>query len=177
MSTMTKSFQRQRLPCRQKGVALLVAMMALLASSAVFLINGHRSDLQRQRLEPLLSAKQALIAYAVNYADNYGHNTRGGTGRLPCPALSRHSSPSPSCGSGTIGYLPSVWMRNGRLIEIDYLERFLDQDIWYAVSIDHRYNPSFNTLNSYRGENLLTVDSTQDIIWKEKIPIQTTCLQ
>ena len=164
MSPMTPSFQRQQLPSMQQGVALLVAMMALLAGSAVFLVNGHKSDLHNQRLESLLSAKEALIAYAVNYADNYGHNTRGGTGRLPCPALERHSTPARSCGPGAIGYLPSVWMRTGRLMEIDYLERFLDQDIWYAVSADHRYNPSFNTLNSYRGENLLTVDSSQDIV-------------
>jgi len=148
----------------QKHVALLVAMMAMLAGSALFLANGYKTDARNQTLDSLLSAKQALIGYAVNYADNYGHNTRGGTGRLPCPSLTRHSTPARSCGSGAIGYLPSVWMRSGRLMEIDYLERFLNQDIWYAVSADHRYNPSFNTLNSYRRDNLLTVDSNRDIV-------------
>ena len=87
MSPMTPSFQRQQLPSMQQGVALLVAMMALLAGSAVFLVNGHKSDLHNQRLESLLSAKEALIAYAVNYAYKYGHDTCGGPGRSPCPAL------------------------------------------------------------------------------------------
>ena len=164
MNTLSLLIHRHQLPAMQKGVALLVAMMVLLAGSAFFLVNGYRSDLHQERLDSLLSAKQALIAYAVNYADNYGHNTRGGTGRLPCPALTRQSTPARSCGTNAIGYLPSVWMRNGRLMEIDYLERFLDKDIWYAVSADHRYNPSFNTLNSYRGDNLLTVDSDQDVV-------------
>jgi len=156
------------LPARQTGVALLVAMMALLAGSAFFLVNTHRSEIQNDRqgsqLKAVLAAKQALIAYAVNYADNYGHNTRGGVGRLPCPALSRHSTPARSCGATTIGFLPTVWMRNSRLMEIDYLERFLGQNIWYAVSADHRFNPAFNALNSYRGNQLLAVDSMQDIV-------------
>ncbi len=164
MSTLTLKFQPRPLPAQQEGVALLVAMMVLLAGSAFYLINGQKSALHNQRLDSLLSAKQALMAYAVNYTDNYGHNTRGGTGRLPCPALARHSTPARSCGTNAIGYLPSVWMRDGHLMEIDYLERFLDQDIWYALSADHRYNPSFNTLNSYRGDNLLAVDTVQDIV-------------
>jgi len=115
-------------------------------------------------LDSLLAAKQALMAYAVNYADNYGHNTRGGTGRLPCPALDRFSSPATRCSANSIGYLPSVWLRDGQLMEIDYLERFLKQDIWYAVSTDHRFNPAFNHLSPVRGTGLLTVDSDQDVV-------------
>lgn len=164
MKTRNEIRQLVQFPARQSGVALLVAMMALLAGSAFFLVNGHRSEKQNNRLESLLAAKQALIAYAVNYADNYGHNTRGGTGRLPCPALLRHSTPARSCGINAIGFLPTVWMRNSRLMEIDYLERFLGQNIWYAVSADHRFNPAFNPLNSYRGSQLLTVDSMQDVV-------------
>ncbi len=151
-------------PVNQRGVALLIAMMALLGGSALVLINGYRIGIQNERLESVLAAKQALIAYAVNYPDNYGHNTRGGTGRLPCPSLQRHGSPARSCGVHEIGFLPSVWMRNQRLMEIDYLERFFDQDIWYAVSADHRYNPSFNTLNSYPDTGLLSVDSMHEIV-------------
>lgn len=152
---------------KQQGVALLVAMMMLLSGSAVFLINQHgnnRADITDNRLQALLSAKQALIAYAVNYADNYGHNTRGGPGRLPCPSLQRHGSPARSCRTNAIGFLPSVWSRDNRQMEIDYLERFLDQDIWYAVSADHRFNPAFNHLNSYPGSNPLTVDTVNDVV-------------
>lgn len=161
---MTLSNSSKKLPGNQRGIAMLIAMVALLGGSALFLVNGYRAESHQDRLESLLSAKQALIAYAVNYADNYGHNTRGGTGRLPCPSLQRHGSPAPYCGEHEIGFLPSVWMRDQRLMEIDYLERFFDQDIWYAVSADHRYNPSFNTLNSYPDAGLLSVDSMQEVV-------------
>ena len=149
----------------QAGVMLLVMMMVLLAGSGFYLSTGIRESRQvdKEVLESLLAAKRALIAYAVNYVDNYGHNTRGGVGRLPCPSLTPNGTPSGFCQPETIGYLPSAWMRSGRLMEIDYLERFLDRDIWYAVSAEHRYNPSFNILNSIPGPNLFKVDSMHDI--------------
>jgi len=151
---------------RQAGAVLLIAMMSLLAGSAFYLSASLRNTrhIDNEVLESLLAAKQALVAYAVNYADNYGHNTRGGAGRLPCPSLAPNSTPARSCQANAVGYLPSVWLRSGRLMEIDYLERFLDQDIWYSVSADHRYNPSFNVLNSYPGNGLLHVDAMQDIV-------------
>lgn len=151
-------------PGYQQGVALLIIVLALLSGSALILANEYRSGIRNDRLESVLAAKQALIAYAVNYADDYGHNTRGGTGRLPCPSLQRYGSPARSCRENEIGYLPSVWMRNQRLMEIDYLERFFDQDIWYAVSADHRYNPAFNTLNSYPDTGLFSVDSMHEVV-------------
>ena len=150
---------------KQAGAALLIAMMALLSGSAFYLVTGMvQPKPEREVLDSLLAAKQALIAYAVNYADNYGHNTRGGTGRLPCPSLARNSTPARSCHADSIGYLPSAWMRDNRLMEIDYLERFLDRDIWYAVSADFRFNPAFNALNSYQGSNLLQVDAMHDVV-------------
>ena len=151
-------------PDSQRGVALLIATIVLLTGSALFLVNEYHAGRQDSRLQSMLSAKQALIAFAVNYADNYGHNTRGGTGRLPCPSLERHGSPARSCSENAIGYLPSVWLRDNRLMEIDYLERFFDQNIWYAVSADHRYNPAFNSLNSYPDTGLLSVDSMQEVV-------------
>lgn len=151
---------------RQRGVVLLVALMVLLTGSAYFLVSEtrQRSNNLDQRLRSMLAAKQALIAYAVNYADNYGHNVRGGTGRLPCPALSKFSRPAMYCRPNVIGYLPSVWTRDGKRMEIDYQEKFLDKDIWYAVAAEHRYNPAFNSLNSISNGDLLSVDLLQDIV-------------
>lgn len=153
---------------RQNGVAVLVMLLALLVTSAVYLSTEYKvnntGQQNRNTLNSLLAAKQALLAYAVNYADNYGHNSRGGPGRLPCPALAKFSSPARSCGENPVGYLPANWSRSGRQMEIDYLERFLDRDIWYAVASDHRYNPAFNTLNSHRGDGLLSVDKMDDVV-------------
>ena len=151
---------------RQSGVVVLIMILTLLATSAVYLTAEFSNTGQQNRdtLNSLLAAKQALLAYAVNYADNYGHNSRGGPGRLPCPALEKFSSPARSCGENAIGYLPANWPRSGRQMEIDYLERFLDRDIWYAVAPDHRYNPAFNALTSDRGDGLLSVDDMHDVV-------------
>lgn len=153
----------------QHGAALLVLLMALLVGSGYSLLQYHsvnhvRANTDEEIALSLMAAKSALIAFAVNYADNYGHNTRGGTGRLPCPALARHSSPATNCGVNAIGYLPTVWTRDGKRMEIDHLERFLDEDFWYAVSADFRYNPSYNSLNSDSSHNLFQVDSDNEVI-------------
>jgi len=131
----------------QRGVVLLVTMLVMLSATAFYYAKTslHRTHDKQEDLSALLAAKEALTAYAVNYVDNYGHNSRGGVGRLPCPALDRFSSPATYCGADNIGFLPSVWLRSQRTMEIDYRERFLDRDIRYAVAKDHRYNPSFNS--------------------------------
>jgi len=150
----------------QNGVVLLVLMLVMLSATAFYYSKTllHRSHDKQEDLYALVAAKEALLAYAVNYADNYGHNSRGGVGRLPCPALDRFSSPARSCGVANIGFLPSVWLRSQKAMEIDYLERFLDRDIRYAVAADHRYNPSFNSLNSLAGNGLLSVDSDNQVV-------------
>ncbi|OED36803.1 hypothetical protein AB833_25680 [Chromatiales bacterium (ex Bugula neritina AB1)] len=144
-------------------------MMALLGGTALFLMGsgnsrGNGIEQNKEQARAMAAAKAALIAYSVNYVDHYGHNIRGGVGRLPCPSRTRHGSPGLSCSGNSIGYLPTVWNRSGKRIEIDYLERFLGRDFWYAVSSEHRYNPSFNQLNSTSTDQLLAVDAIDDIV-------------
>ena len=152
-----------------RGAVLIVLLVALLAGSGLWLLEAGQANRQWQRhreatAESLGFAKEALIAYAVSYADNYGHNVRGGAGRLPCPSDSKNSSPARSCGEGRIGYLPAVWTRGSKRIDIDHVEKFLDQDLWYSVTPTHRYNPSFNTLNSDSTTDLLSVDHIDDVV-------------
>lgn len=154
---------------RQGGAALLVLMTGLLAVTGYVAVelnsaNRYRQLQQQEITRSLAFAKNALIAYAVTYVDNYGHNTRGGVGRLPCPSRGRYGSPARSCGQNAIGYLPGVWNRNGKRIDIDHLEKFLDQDLWYGLSADFRYNPAFNVLNSDATENLLSVDGDEEVV-------------
>ncbi len=154
-------------PRRQSGAVLLMLMMTLLGATALILIgrtNSTQALAQQEETRAMAAAKAALIAYAVNYADHYGHNIRGGAGRLPCPSSRVSGSPALSCSGRSIGYLPSTWNRSGKRIEIDYLERFLGRDFWYAVSTEHRYNPSYNVLNSSSMDDLLTIDDRDDIV-------------
>jgi len=126
---------------------------------------NHQWQSHRQSTsESLAFAKEALIAYAVNYADNYGHNVRGGTGRLPCPADAKHSGPASRCGVGDTGYLPAIWSRGSKRLDIDHVEKFLDQDLWYSVSPTYRFNPSFNVLNSNSHTDLLSVDLVDNVV-------------
>lgn len=155
--------------CEQQGAALLMLMIAVLGLTSLLLLQvssasyfRHSRDLETTN--SLAAAKEALIAFSLNYADNYGHNTRGGTGRLPCPAESRFSSPRTTCGANEIGFLPAVWERSGKQMDIDHVERFLAQDLWYAVSADFRYNPSFNQLNPDTTNNLLSVGDGDDVV-------------
>ena len=79
-----------------RGAVLIVLLVALLAGSGLWLLEAGQANRQWQRhreatAESLGFAKEALIAYAVSYADNYGHNVRGGAGRLPCPSDSKNT--------------------------------------------------------------------------------------
>jgi hypothetical protein len=154
---------------RQRGAALIVLMCGLLLLTGVGVIGGQLAATVKQQsrndvTESLARARQALLSYAVNYVDNYGHNTRGGVGRLPCPSLVPHGRPALRCGSNAIGFLPSVWNRSGKELEIDHREYFLDQNLWYAISADFRYNPSYNKLNPDTHGEYLSVNSRDDIV-------------
>ena len=153
----------------QHGAALIVLMCGLLLLTGVGVIGGRLAATLKQQsrndvTESLARARQALVSYAVNYVDNYGHNTRGGVGRLPCPASVPHGSPALRCGTNAIGFLPSVWNRSGKEIEIDHREYFLDQNLWYALSADFRYNPSYNKLNPDTRGEYLSVNDRDDIV-------------
>ena len=153
----------------QKGAVLVALMCGALLFIGVGMLGGHlatnlKQQSQREVTESLSRVKQALISYAVNYADNYGHNTRGGVGRLPCPALAPHSRPAMRCGLNAIGYLPAVWSRDSKRIDIDHLEYFFDQNLWYAVSADFRYNPAFNKLNPDSSGRFLSVNQHDEVV-------------
>jgi hypothetical protein len=150
-------------------VVLLVVLLMMTGGSALVLAyhldsSNPRVQSAQESGQALSAAREALIAFAVNYADNYGHNTRGGTGRLPCPAAARFSSPDWRCGEVNLGFLPTLWERDGKILDIDYVERFLDRDLWYSVAPDFRFNPSFNPLSAISVSRFLSVDHIEDVV-------------
>lgn len=131
----------------------------------------RRADRERQTMEALATAKQALIAYAASYPDRVSGEF--GPGYLPCP--DRWTEPDPlldpnsrvgragtSCSEGggtTIGRLP--W----RTLKLDH-DSAVDgtgERLWYAISESHRNNPKQEPLNS-ETPGLLEVDGIADIV-------------
>lgn len=154
---------------KQRGAVLIALFMSLLLISGAALLTSVHTTASKlaaaqEVTEALAKAKEALISYAVTYTDNYGHNTRGGVGRLPCPANELHGSPAKTCGEHALGYLPSVWTRDGKRLDIDYREYFLNQNLWYAVSSEFRFNPSYNHLNPDAGSSLFNVGGVNQVV-------------
>lgn len=133
----------------------------------------RRADRERQTMEALATAKQALIAYAASYPDRV--NGEFGPGYLPCPDRWTQADPlvdpnskvgraGTSCSDGgpsptTIGRLP--W----RTLKLDY-DSAIDgtgERLWYAVSESHRNNPKQEPLNS-ETPGMLTVDGVTDVV-------------
>ena len=156
-----------RIKCRQNGAVLLFFVAFLvLGTSAVFLANQsiNRSKIVRDDTiaKELQKAKQALISYAVNYADNYTSST--GPGHLPCPDTSVDSSgrPDTSCDPFEIGRLPIRWTREGKRFE---LYPFVDQSprrFWYVPSESFRYNGTGARQVNSGTDGQLTVDGVID---------------
>lgn len=176
---------------RQRGAALLVllGMLAglgvalLLPADAAFKTNSQ--SLQRDRLvaRELQQAKEALLAYAISYADNY-RPSGAGVGHLPCPDLDPvddgnpdNDGPNPPCGTAArqLGRLPRQTFTFGSPIpeadqqgshkRLSFHERRsdIDQQLWYAVSSGFINNPVATIVNpGTRGT--LRVDQRQDIV-------------
>ena len=135
----------------QSGFALLVFVIVLLGIAGVFgsnLIQGRAKTVQFEKAqhdqEVLQKAKQALLAYAVQYKID---NDSSEMGRLPCPDYNTGASEGAqdgSCGGESkniAGFLP--WKTLG----IDALKDSSGECLWYVVSGDYKDSPKADMLN------------------------------
>ena len=151
---------------RQEGFVILL-LLAVFATIGLPPLLGSMGSwaVQRNRLASpeLREAKDALIAFAVSYADNYTP-TSAGPGHLPCPdrnyvgedgGFDRFASPD-SCRFGTIGRLPRKYrsLVRGKTIVIHDRADHVDRRFWYAVSSAFRNNPYSIKVNSGTGGTL-----------------------
>ena len=153
------SRQRFRQPC-QRGFVILLILAVFATVGLPPLLGSLSSWAARQSRSALLDineAKDALIAFAVSYADNYAL-TSAGPGHLPCPdrnyvgedgQFDRFASPD-ACRQGTIGRLPRKYRSpvRGKTIVIHDSADHVDRRFWYAVSSAFRNNPSSTKVNS-----------------------------
>ena len=135
---------------RQHGLALLLFSATLLLASTGWLLGtidlgSAAMNEQRQSYQALQQARQALLHYALNYADDY-NNGGAGPGHLPCPDLSDSGqfdsgSPAGVCAQFAIGRLPISWRTSGGKVSRIYpFAESHPRRFWYLPSEDFRFS-------------------------------------
>ena len=155
---------------RQRGVAgfVLVLILLLTASALLAVSKPSQGTVERERVDRLLRAKHALIAYAVNYAHNYGPSGAG-PGHLPCPDIKGQGSPTP-CKAGALGLMPRQFaMGNGKRSDILAGDFYYQYPIWYQTAPAFRnLAPQGNlggaTIVNPAVNALLAVDGLSDVV-------------
>lgn len=172
---------------RQQGVALLLMFLALfVAASAVVLTRLPPDPHRRQREETvrqLQRAKEALLAYAVTYEDNYINPLTPNyppPGYLPCPNLdlpAKNESPNPPCHTHApiIGRLPRDFPAGpgGNVFETFTAGSRQGEEFWYALSRGFQNNHPPLVLNA-TSPALLMVDGQPSVavILAPGVPLQ-----
>lgn len=143
----------KRIPSQSGAAILILLMIIFIAGSTVVLsINSNdRSPFLQQELQmrdQAFRAKEALLAYAMQYADLFADEDASdddeGPGRLPCPDLNNTGAPG-NC-SSLIGRLPILDLPGGNPFPFNNEFVGIDRQFWYAVSAN--FNSTSALLNS-----------------------------
>jgi len=140
-------------PGKQHGAALLVMLVILVVGIAAILVNSLtassvKTARQATTAAALAQAKDALIGYAITYADTHTSSPQV-DGYLPCPDLSGTSGATgegsaDTCGSkdvSSIGRLP--W----KTLDLEPLRDGDGECLWYVVSGTYKNNPNTDMMN------------------------------
>ena len=123
----------------------------------------------------MVLAKEALITYAVNYADIYPASATNnlGPGRFPCPDIDMDGDPETSCEGGTeLIYRLPISVQKPVAGDLFYFSNTYTEEtggvdfsqFWYAVSPDFSAtNTPTYTLNSAT-DGLLELDGQNDYV-------------
>ena len=138
---------------KQRGYALLILMTLITMAAAAFAIkmlnnSGANTQIARDKITAaaLAQAKEALIGYAITYAETQPGNVDG---YLPCPDSSGTAFGGEGAAEGTcstknisaIGRLP--W----KTLDLPVLRGGDNECLWYAVSGTYKNNPKTNLMN------------------------------
>ncbi len=154
-------------PSRQQGVILLmIVVVAVLAFISYIASRQSLVDIQLQRQDrtqqALQQAKQAIIAYAVNYPEIKTTATIRGPGYLLCPDTDNDGIAENSCnGSATVGRLPWLTLGLGDIRDGD------NERLWYAVSENYDYtsSPANKRMNTATTGNITLRNSDGSILF------------
>jgi hypothetical protein len=134
-----------KLPAKQKGIALIMLVIIIALAFISYMMSGLslteiRLKQEEKTLAALKKAKQALLAYAMNYPDVPGVAVSQGPGNLPCPAEEDGirinvgpigAGPACSVGAGfpgAVGRFPWATLETGPLYDGS------GELLWYVVS-------------------------------------------
>lgn len=133
---------------------MLIILVVGIATVLVSSFNSSAINIARDKTTSLAlaQAKEALIGYAITYADTHSNTVDG---YLPCPDLnaSNGEGSSQTCGNkdvSSIGRLP--W----RTLGLEPLRDGYSECLWYAVSGTYKNNPNTDMMN-WDTQGLLSV--------------------
>ncbi|NOX43873.1 MAG: hypothetical protein GXP19_09110 [Gammaproteobacteria bacterium] len=161
-ASIRKIVSKQILPKQQKGAALLFLLTIIVLGAAFILLTKLNSvsgkiDQDRQTINVLALAKEALIGYALTYSESFPGQPQG---YLPCPDTSGDGSANPPCGGvrgrTVMGRLP--WVQLG-------LPAFRDgagECLWYVLSGSYKNFPK-DFLTSDTNGHLIIENAARNI--------------
>jgi hypothetical protein len=133
-------------PGRQRGAFLLAILVIFIIGAAAFLLHTlNNSSLQTERnkvtADALAKAKDALIAYAVTYADT--HTTQS-NGYLPTPDQNGNGGANGEGSSETVGTknVSVIGRLPWKTLDLPPLRDGNGERLWYAVSGTYKNNPA-----------------------------------
>jgi hypothetical protein len=160
--------QLTTIPSRQKGLVLVILVVIIALAFISYIVSELSvSELQykqdKRTASSLRKAKQALIAYAVNYPEITAANR--GPGYLPCPDLNNDGvSVVINCnpaGIVNVGRLP--WSTLGG----EDLRDGANERLWYAVSenFDYTNSPTVNKINTQTTGTITFRDKNNNVLF------------
>ena len=123
----------------QRGVILLLMVSVLLLAGVSMLmrvLSNNEVSLEEgtNTTNALSKAKEALISYAVHYAD-YNGASSAGPGHLMCPDTNGNGAQNDPCPNAPIGRLPtSITVPSGDVYPVSSYYNDIGQQFWYTVS-------------------------------------------
>ncbi len=143
---------------------MLLLGLGLGATLFISAWNGSagRLEQERQTLNSLNLAKQALIAYAVSVYPS--GNFRPGD--LPCPDMNNDGNKEPSCGNaaGTTGQALRLGHLPWKSLGLPDLRDGSGERLWYAVSNNFKERTRKTPLNSDTSGSIRYVDSDGNVV-------------
>jgi type II secretory pathway pseudopilin PulG len=159
----------------QYGAVLMIMLVIMIVGIAAILVNSLSSATlknarQKNTADALAQAKDALIGFAVTYADTHSGQV---SGYLPCPdpngtAGVNGEGSSETCGSknvSAIGRLP--WKTLG----LSPLRDGNGECLWYAVAGTYKNNPMTDMMNWDTNGLLNILDASGTIIAQNVVAV------
>ena len=122
----------------QRGVILLIMLSVLTLvgiSLLIRVLSNNEVSIQEDTntTNALSKAKDALISYAVHYADYYGASSAG-PGHLLCPDTNGNGAQNDPCPNNFIGRLPtSITLPSGDIYPLSTYYNDIGQQFWYPT--------------------------------------------